>query len=145
VKQEFSMPHAEYAVSVPKRIFIIEDNDADALIIEEALPISSFAVTRFEDGREAIEQLQKLDSLLPDAILLDLNLPRSEGLDILRQIRYSPKLSQIPVGILTGSEISNDELRASNLGARRYIHKPKSYDAFVSGVREAVERMLEPG
>lgn len=134
--------HAARMVTPPKRIFIVEDNDADALIINEALPAPGFALTRFEDGRQALIHLLKADEPLPDAVLLDLNLPVSEGLDILRQIRLSPKLTGIPVGILTGSEIPNDELRASNLGASRYVHKPKSYDSFVTGVREAVGQML---
>lgn len=131
-------------MSGEKHIFVIEDNAVDAAVIEEALVTHtpSFNVTRFEDGGEALAELLKGDALLPDAILLDLKLPMSEGLEILRQIRYSPKLSHIPVGILTGSEVANDELRASNLGASHYIHKPKSYEAFVTGVRQAVEQML---
>jgi len=74
--------YAECTVNLPKRIFVIEDNDADARIIEEALPVPGFAVTRFEDGGDALEQLLHTDSQLPDAILMDLKLSRSEGLDI---------------------------------------------------------------
>ena len=69
-------------------------------------------------------------------------MPRCDGMDILRQIRSSPRLTGIPVGILTGSAASSDRQRALTNGASRYIHKAASYDAFVSNVSEAVLGML---
>lgn len=128
-----------------KRILLIEDNEADVLLIEKALESTHrlFETSRFEDGDAALLGLlatQPTD--LPDAILLDLNMPRCNGMDILRQIRSSPRLTDIPVGILTGSAASSDRQRALTNGASRYIHKAASYDAFVSNVSEAVLAML---
>ena len=128
-----------------KRILLIEDNEADLLLIEKALESTHrpFETSRFEDGAAALPALlatQPAD--LPDAILLDLNMPCCDGMDILRQIRSSPRLTGIPVGILTGSTAPSDRQRALTNGASRYIHKATSYDVFVSNVSEAVLSML---
>ncbi|HET8547390.1 MAG TPA: response regulator [Bryobacteraceae bacterium] len=128
-----------------KRIVLIEDNEADVFLIERALAATHCALEtrRFRDGAEALPVLlASQETTLPDAILLDLNMPRSDGMDILRQIRSSPRLAGIPVGILTGSVASSDRQRALTNGASRYIHKAASYDAFVSNVSEAVLAML---
>lgn len=127
------------------RILLIEDNDADVLLIQKALESThrSFETSRFQNGAEALPVL--LDSQpadLPDAILLDLNTPCCDGMDILRQIRSSPRLTGIPVGILTGSAAPGDRQRALTNGASHYIHKAASYDAFLSNVREAVLAMV---
>jgi len=128
-----------------KRILLIEDSDEDVFLIESALAamLRSFETSRFLDGGEALQDLVAAEEEnLPDVILLDLNMPRSEGLNVLQRIRSTPKLSGIPVGILTGSLASGDAQRALTMGASRYIHKPVNYEAFVSGVSEAVEAML---
>jgi len=133
------------AIVQKKSIFVIEDNEADALLIESALSAKDYPqydVTRFRDGFDAISLLLNRDRQIPDVILLDLNMPRSDGLDILRQIRETPRLTHIPVGILTGSRASVDESRATLIGATRFVHKPVVYDEFVDGVRRAVEQML---
>lgn len=132
-------------MSERKRIFLIEDNEADVLLIEKALESLDrpFETSRFRDGAEALSALlatQPAD--LPDAILMDLNTPRCDGMDILRQIRSSPRLTGVPVGILTGSAASSDRQRALTIGASRYIQKASSYDTFISNVSEGVIAML---
>lgn len=128
-----------------KHIILIEDNEGDALIIEEALATSGLIceVTRFRDGNDAIGSLLEEGARIPDMILLDLNMPRSNGLDVLRIIRNTPRLTDVRVGILTGSGAASDQLRANVLGATRYVHKSASYDDCVEGVRKAVAEMLE--
>lgn len=129
-----------------KRIVLIEDNEADVFLIERALAATdrTFETSHFRDGTEALRALlAPQQTSLPDVILLDLNMPRSNGLDILRQIRSSPKLTAIPVGILSGSVAVSDQQQASTIGASRYIHKDSHYDAFVSNVGKAVESMLD--
>ena len=123
---------------------LIEDSDPDAGIIQEALADweHDCDVCRFRDGDDALRSLMDENAPLPDVILLDLNMPRSDGLDVLHKIRSTPRLTCIPVGILTGSRAPNDHRRASLVGATCYIEKPLSYDQFVSGVREAVDNML---
>jgi len=82
---------------------LIEDSDADAGIIQEALAgwQHHCDVSRFRDGDEALTLLMDEDAPVPDVILLDLNMPKSDGLDVLRKIRNTPRLTYIPVGILT--------------------------------------------
>jgi CheY-like chemotaxis protein len=127
-----------------KYIIVIEDSEADASVIQEALDMWSLdcEVKRFRDGADAIPTLLDERTPVPDVILLDLNMPRSDGLDILRKIRNTPRLTYTPVGILTGSRASSDKLRASIIGATRYINKPMSYEEYVLSVRQAVQDML---
>ena len=133
-------------VDETKRIALIEDNEADVFLIERALSATHrpFETSCYKDGAEALTVfLAAQETTLPDVILLDLNMPRCDGLEVLRQIRSSPKLASIPVGILTGSTAANDRQRASTIGATRYIHKASHYDAFISNVGQAVEAMLD--
>jgi len=131
----------------PKQIVLIEDNDADVAVILEALAGGHYQCNaiHFHDGPEALLVLLDELSPIPDAILLDLNMPKSDGLDVLRKIRNTPRLAYIPVGILTGSRAANDQRRAALMGATRYIEKPASYDQFLEGVRQAVDEMLQRG
>lgn len=128
-----------------KRIVLIEDNEADVVLIEEAVAAMSVPteIRRFPDGVDALPALLEMPHAdLPDLILLDLNMPRSEGLDVLKEIRNSPKLMNVPVAILTSSEVPSDRQRAVTIGATHYIHKPSSYDRFITTVGQAVEAML---
>jgi chemotaxis family two-component system response regulator Rcp1 len=131
-------------VIAKKRIILIEDNDADASLIQNALSTSEIdcEVIRFRDGEEALRMLLEEDAQVPDVILLDLNIPKHDGLDVLRRIRNTPRLTYTPVGILTGSQMANDRTRASIIGATCYVQKPASYDEYVRGVRQAVEELI---
>ncbi len=127
-----------------KHIVLIEDNDADAGIIEDALANWHMpcGVVRFRGGTEALAYLIDEAAVVPDVILLDLHMPRSNGFDVLQKIRDTPRLTDIPVGILSGSCAPNDRRRASHIGATCYVEKSSSYDEFLGGVRQAVEDML---
>lgn len=127
-----------------KQIIVIEDNEADTSVIRDAIGKLEFncKITHFHDGAEALPALIDQEGLTPDIILLDLNMPRSDGLDVLRTIRNTPRLTYTPVGILTGSRSPGDKLRSSVLGADRYIHKAINYDEYVESVGQAVGDML---
>jgi CheY-like chemotaxis protein len=129
-----------------KSVFVIEDNDADAFLIEEALAKANLNcdVKRFSEGEKALAALFEQQESTPDAILLDLHMPKLEGLDVLQRIRNTPRLSRVPVGILTGSSAPSDEQRAERLGATRYIHKPMSYEQFVNDIQDVVKEFLAP-
>src|SRR4051794_10675157 len=99
------------------QIIIVEDNAADIFLIRKALDEKGFSymLTRFEDGEEALHALcpdTGESTVAPDVIVLDLNVPRCEGIEVLRQIRETPRLHDIPVAILTSSESPIDRRRA---------------------------------
>ena len=131
------------------RIIVIEDNEGDVYLLEKALKDRhiDYDLARFEDGEDAIralgtEGVDDTDVPPPDLILIDLNVPRRDGFDILRVVRTRPALSAVPVGIFTSSDAKQDRHRVSYLGAERYIHKPPNLEEFVDKVGQALEEML---
>jgi len=129
------------------RIMVVEDNPADVLLVKKALQEKGikFDLACFEDGDKALKALSRQESKAPDLILLDLNLPTTEGIAVLLQIRNMPRLSGVPVLILTSSESSSDMRRTERLGATRYIKKPLMLEDFLSEVGRGVEEMLLRG
>ena len=133
------------------QIVVVEDNSADVLLIRKALDEKGCAydITRFEDGQDALDVLCSETgepALVPDLIVLDLNFPRCEGIDVLRQIRETPRLQDIPVAVLTSSESPTDRRHAEDFGVDRYILKPAELDAFFAQVGgEITELLLENG
>jgi DNA-binding response OmpR family regulator len=129
------------------RIVLIEDNAGDVYLLEKALKRRqiSYHLIRYEDGEEAMRGFAEDGAVVPDLILLDLNLPGAEGFDILRSIRNQPSLVGVPVCIFTSSDAAKDRHRVSLMGAERYIHKPPMLDEFVDQVGRAIEEMLGEG
>src|ERR1700722_14960742 len=97
------------------QIVLIEDNPGDVLLVEMALQENGIAhsLTKFENGQEAVRVLcgpPADGNVVPDAILLDLNTPRTDGFDALRSFKQSPQLAQVPIAILTSSRARRDKL-----------------------------------
>ena len=120
-------------------IFLAEDNPADVYLLKEALAAESseaIEVVVAQDGEEALDFVERRglfqDAARPDLIILDLNLPKSDGSDVLRSIRESADLSSIPVVILTSSDSPRDRATVERLGASHYITKPSDLDAFLA-------------
>jgi CheY-like chemotaxis protein len=128
-------------------IVLIEDNAADVYLIEKALRHAevAFDLVRFRDGEEGLKALTSAYLTVPDLILLDLNLPRSDGMDVLRRLRQTPRLANVPVAILTSSGASSDKHRSALLGAVRYIQKPTGLDEFLDTVGGSVREILQCG
>jgi CheY-like chemotaxis protein len=126
------------------RIVLVEDDPADVYLLEKALSARHIAyeLTRFEDGEEAVKALGKQGGPVPDLILVDLNLPRKDGFDVLRSIRSRPALVGIPIGVFTSSEAPADRNRIKLMGAERYIRKPPTLPEFLLEVGDAIEQML---
>ena len=126
------------------RILLVEDNPADAELATEALAESKLIneLDHVEDGVEAMKYLRGEGAYagraLPDLVLLDLNLPRMDGREVLAAIKSDEELRRIPVVILTTSESEEDILRSYDLHANCYITKPIDLNQFVRVVR-AVE------
>ena len=118
-------------------ILLAEDNPADVYLIREALREHGvdFTLRVAEDGRDVLAFLSGESSTLaesvPQLIILDLNLPRHDGIEILQQVRATTRLSSVPVVVLTSSDSPRDRLIATELGATRYLRKPSSLEQFL--------------
>lgn len=122
-----------------RSILLAEDNPADVYLLREALNThggEQVELTVASDGEEALEYVERrgkfIDARRPDLIVLDLNLPKSEGSDVLRCIRQRNDLLGIPVIILTSSDSPSDRSIVERLGADRFITKPSDLDEFLS-------------
>lgn len=121
-----------------KNILLVEDNQTDVELITEALKDSmeDFALTVASNGEDALDELRG-PSPLPQLILLDLNLPKLGGLDVLDEIKSDPALRAIPVIILTNSRAETDVFRAYQGHANAYVRKPLGFDALCEAISTA--------
>ena len=126
------------------RIVLIEDNPGDVYLLEKSLQARriGYELIRYVDGEQAMRAMSGDDIPAPDLILVDLNLPRRDGFDLLKSVRQSPRLVGVPVGVFTSSDAAKDRHRSALLGADRYIHKPLTLDEFIEHVGKAVEELL---
>ena len=119
-------------------ILLVEDCSSDVRLIREGLkgtPVD-IKITVARDGVEAMEQLQALGGgTRPDLVLLDLNLPRKNGREVLAEMKSSPALKQIPVLVMTSSRADEDVAAAYALNANCYITKPGDLDEYISVVK----------
>jgi CheY-like chemotaxis protein len=126
------------SVLKPIEVLLVEDNAGDVRLTEEALKEGKLAVrlTVARDGLEATEILHQRNGYAnaprPDLILLDLNLPKMDGRQVLQEIKKDPKLMRIPVVVLTTSEADADILTTYGAHANCYITKPVDMDRFIS-------------
>src|SRR5690242_10715706 len=122
-------------------ILLVEDNPGDVRLTKEAFRDAKVRnlLSVVPDGVAAIEFLRRqgqyANATRPDVILLDLNLPRKDGREVLSEIKADPELRRIPVVILTTSEAEDDILKAYNLSANCYITKPVDLDQFLLVIR----------
>jgi chemotaxis family two-component system response regulator Rcp1 len=129
----------------PLRILVVEDNAGDVYLLEKTLQNRHlrYELIRYIDGEQAIRALQQDDSVIPDLILVDLNLPRRAGFDVLQAIRSKPSMVGVPLGVLTSSDAAKDRHRVALTGrGERYIHKPAMLDEFLDQVGQAIEELL---
>jgi CheY-like chemotaxis protein len=130
----------------PARIVLIEDNPADVLLVRMALDENGIRhqLMQFDSGADAVRELcgpGRKNSDAPDAIFVDLNTPRSDGFEVLRQLGQTPELRGVPIAVLTSSRASSDKRRVAALKTR-YIEKPSRLADFLSSVSEAAKEML---
>jgi two-component system, chemotaxis family, response regulator Rcp1 len=120
----------------PIEILLVEDSPTDRLLAEEALREAKMAnrVNVAVDGEQALQYLRRqgphAKAVRPDLILLDLNLPKKDGREVLREIKQDPVLKVIPVVVLTTSRAEEDILKSYGLHANCYISKPVQFDEF---------------
>lgn len=125
----------------PIEILLVEDSPGDVRLTREALRANKMHNKLYvaQDGVQAMAFLRReghyADAVRPDVILLDLNLPRKDGREVLAEIKADDDLHRIPVVILTTSDAEQDVLKSYNLHANCYITKPLDLDRFIEVVR----------
>ena len=127
-----------------KRILLVEDNPHDAELILTALAENNLAneVLIARDGEEALDYLHHRGPFAlqaegkPAVVLLDIKLPKIDGLEVLEQIKSDPLLKSIPVVMLTSSREEQDLVRSYNLGVNAYVVKPVDFQEFVEAIKE---------
>jgi CheY-like chemotaxis protein len=128
----------------PTEILLVEDNPNDVELILAALSENQIADEVFvaRDGEEALDYLHRRGAhesrsvKNPKVVLLDLRLPKVDGLEVLGRIKTDPDLKKIPVVMLTSSREERDLLRSYDLGTNAYVVKPMSFKAFIEAVKE---------
>jgi CheY-like chemotaxis protein len=133
---------------VPIEILLVEDDPGNVLLTQEALGENKYPVIIHDvpDGVAAMAFLRReppySDVLRPDLVLLDLNLPKKDGREVLAEIKADPDLRRIPVVVLTTSGAEGDVLRSYDLHANAYVQKPLDMDEFVNVVQTFDEFFL---
>ena len=129
----------------PVEILLVEDNPGDVRLTMEALKDDKIRnhITVMPDGVEALAYLRReakyQDAVRPDLILLDLNLPKKNGREVLQEIKNDPNLRRIPVCVLTGSKAEEDIVKSYDLYANCYVTKPFDLDQFIQVVKTIQE------
>lgn len=128
-----------------KTILLVEDNPDDEMLALRALKKSNIAneIVVARDGVEALDYLfgtgsykDRDKSVMPQIVLLDLKLPKIDGLEVLRRIRADKRTKMLPVAILTSSKEERDVISSYDLGANSYIRKPVDFDQFAESIRQ---------
>ncbi|MEE6280259.1 response regulator [Georgenia sunbinii] len=123
-------------------VLLVEDDPGDVLMTQEAFADYKVAnhLTVMTDGESAMAYIRRegehADAPRPDLVLLDLNLPRMDGREVLAALKADPDLRSIPVVVLTTSEAEEDIMRSYDLHANAYVTKPVDFDRFISVVRK---------
>ena len=130
------------------RIALVEDNPADVYLFRRALREKGirFDLTLFEDGNEAVKGFSEMNgdpvAVLPDLIVMDLNLPRVRGIEVISRVRKLPRLKNVPIVVLTSSETPGELHQAHSLGIARCLRKPTLLEEFLEHVGQGVKELL---
>ena len=127
-----------------KRILLVEDNERDVELTLAALEDYNLAneVIVARDGAEALDYLyqrgkysDRVDGL-PAVVLLDLNMPKVDGMEVLQRMKIDPVLKQVPVVMVTSSRVEQDLVRSYELGVNAYVVKPVDFQKFIESIRQ---------
>jgi CheY-like chemotaxis protein len=132
--------------TVPIRIVIAEDNTADVMLVREALNAHGipFEMTHLKDGAEAVATLcgNQPGWNSPDLILLDLNMPKLGGLEVLSAIRKDAAFNNVPIIVLTSSPAPEEQQAARRLGVVHYLQKPSDLYEFIEQIGGAIQEAI---
>jgi len=127
---------------VPIEVLLVEDDPGDVLMTREAFEEHKVRnhLNVVTDGADALAYVRRegdfADAARPDLILLDLNLPKRDGREVLKEIKTDPDLREIPIVVLTTSAAESDVLASYQLHANAYVTKPVDFDRFISVVKQ---------
>jgi CheY-like chemotaxis protein len=124
-------------------ILLAEDDEGHAYLVQENLQEAGIAneIVHVRDGQEALDYLRSEGAYVgrvpngPLLLLLDINMPRVDGVEVLRQLREDPRTIQLPVIMLTTTDDPREVVRCYDLGCGSYVTKPVEYDRFVEAIR----------
>lgn len=129
---------------MPMRVLLVEDNPDDAALtrraVLKAVPETEIQLAR--DGQEALDYFDAEDSSRPDLVLLDLKLPRLDGIEVLRRLRKNHNLCFLPIVMLTSSDERSDVVACYSEGVNSYLRKPVDFDEFMVQVGGAARYWL---
>jgi CheY-like chemotaxis protein len=127
-------------------LLVVDDNPGDFALIRESFRECSVRVriTPALDAERAFEILDDREAAWPDLIILDLNLPRIDGFEVLRRIRADPRAGSVPVVVMSSSTLPADVYRAYDLHASAYIAKPSNLDTYFAIARSITTLWLDP-
>ena len=126
----------------PVDVLLVEDDEGDVLMTREAFEFYKIRnpLHVVTDGERALQFLRRtgpfVDAPRPGLILLDINLPRRSGLEVLAELKADPELALIPVVMLTTSQAEEDILRSYRLHANAYVSKPVDFEQFMAAIRQ---------
>lgn len=120
-----------------KKILIVEDNDLNLKLFRDLLGANGYLTYETKEGIEAISMTR---SVMPDLIIMDIQLPEISGLDITRKIKADAAIKHIPILAVTAFAMKDDEQKILEAGCEAYLSKPIAIDVFISAIR----RFLEP-
>jgi CheY-like chemotaxis protein len=129
-------------LSVPIEVLLVEDDPGDVLMTREAFDEHKVRnnLNVVSDGADALAYVRRerefAHATRPDLILLDLNLPKRDGREVLREMKADPELREIPIVVLTTSSAESDVLASYQLHANAYVTKPVDFERFISAVKQ---------
>lgn len=127
---------------VPIEVLLVEDDPGDVLMTREAFEEHKVRnhLNVVSDGADALAYVRRegefADAIRPDLILLDLNLPKRDGREVLKELKADPDLREIPIVVLTTSSAESDVLASYQLYANAYVTKPVDFERFISAVKQ---------
>ena len=127
------------------RILMAEDSDSDVRLFKEALRAAAigFELERYSDGEACVRSLAAENKPLPDLIVLDLNMPKVDGFEVLRTVRSISRFDAVPVAMVTSSESEEERETSVNLGANALIVKPLHLQDFITRVGASIRELLK--
>lgn len=126
---------------LPIELLLVDDSPSDVILAREALTEARISnnLAVVENGEEALKYLRNQepyeDRVRPDLVLLDLNMPRMNGYEVLEIVKADPQLSSVPIIVLTSSQEEDDVVRSYSLHANCFISKPVRYESFIDVIR----------